>query len=189
MNLIKRANKKVWIVLIILLVVEALFDPIHLFIDFSEKIQAQIGLRISRIRWENSNVNNYSFEITTGITTVCMPSAQVEVRNGKVFRVFHKDNLITMEISKTPLPRTLWANHHFPNQFFCDYANFTMPQIFDMMERSLRGITRISFDMRYGFISGVRWGSPGGWGLLNPRVSDCCSGFSISNFQVLDNEP
>jgi hypothetical protein len=94
-----------------------------------------------------------------------------------------------MKVSETPLPRASWANSHFPDQFFCDYANFTIPQIFDMVEESLRGISRISFDKKHGFISGVRWGSPGGLGLLNPRISDCCSGFSVSNFQVLDDKP
>ena len=185
MKILKRINKKVWTVLAVLLVIEILFDPIRPLIKYSENIQARFGLPIYRARWDKLNVKDYSFEITAG-TQTCMPSAKVEVKDGKVFQVFHKDIFVTMEISDTPLPRTAWANHYYSDQFFCDYANFTMPQIFDMVEKSTRGITGISFNGKYGFVSGVGWGNPGGFGLLSPRVGDCCSGFSISNFQVLD---
>lgn len=187
MKMLKRINKRVWIVLAALLVIEVLFDPIRPLINYSENAQARFGLPIARARWDRLNIDSYSFEISSTLGTLCIPSAKVEVRDGKVFQVFRKDDLITMKISETPLPPEKWANFRSSDQFFCNYANFTMPQIFDMLEKSTRGIADISFDRKYGFVSGVRWGSAGGLGLLNTRIWDCCHGFSIANFQVLDD--
>jgi hypothetical protein len=65
-----------------------------------------------------------------------------------------------------------------------------MPRLFEEVERWQRRLpfygSNISFDPTYGFISGFGFGSSGGNGLLSPRISDCCGGFSIRNFQVLD---
>jgi hypothetical protein len=186
MRIKKRIGKKLWIIIIVALVIQILFDPLSSMINLGENIQARIGLPIARARWDAQHIENYSFEIWNGLGGICMASARVEVRNGKVDRVFFKDNLLTMKISKTPMSRKDWANPYYPDIFFCDYANFTMPQIFGEVEKSLGYISRISFDMKYGFVSGVRFGSPGGKGLMSPRIFDCCSGFSITNFQVLD---
>lgn len=182
----KRIIGKVWIVLIIGLGIQILFDPLSSILNFSGNLQARVGLPTARDKWEAQNITHYSFEIVTGINSMCIASARVEVRDGKVVQVNRKDFLETGKVSEKPLPRESWANPYYPDVFFCDYADLTFPNLFDRVGQSLEFVSRISFDAKYGFVSLVRWGSPGGRGLLSPRIWDCCSGFSIEKFQVLE---
>jgi len=72
----------------------------------------------------------------------------------------------------------------------CNDQNYSMPLLFDEIEGWLQdspgSITQISFNPQYGFISSFKFGNPGGRGWLSPIISDCCGGFAIENFQVLD---
>lgn len=182
----KRNNRKVWIVIVVVFVIQILFDPLSGIKNWSENLQARIGLPSARAKWEAQNITHYSFAIGTGIYGLCIASARVEVRDGKVVQVNHKDFLETMKVSENPMPPDRWANPYYPDEFFCDYANFTMPQLFDEVEESLGFVSSISFDTQHGFISLVRFGNPNGRGLLSGRVDHCCTGFGIHNFQVLD---
>ena len=173
-------------IVIVGLVVQFLLDPLSRLQNMSENAEARLGLPLARARWQAQNITNYSFELGTGFGGICMPSARIEVKQGKVVQVYPKDIWQSGRISKTPLPRSKWASSHYADVFLCDYANFTMPQIFDEVERSLRHASKISFDAKYGFVSGVRWGSPGGRGLLDPKISDCCTSLGIQNFQLLE---
>jgi hypothetical protein len=64
-----------------------------------------------------------------------------------------------------------------------------MPQVFDflgeLLEMSPASILQADFDPSYGFVSYFEFGSFVPKGLLSPRIGDCCSWFSIENFQVL----
>jgi len=74
--------------------------------------------------------------------------------------------------------------------FLCDYQNYTVPNLFDYLEKPVQNTrlagTSISFDNKYGFISNCQFGGRVGYGLLRPKISSCCSGFRIWNFQVFD---
>lgn len=184
MDTIKRINKKVWIVLIIGLVIQILFDPLSRIPILSENIQARVGFPNARAKWEAQNIAHYSFQIRGG-TSICILGVRVEVRNGEVIRVNPIDLFGFGEVLEESLPPTEWATSK-PYFYICDYANFTMPQFFDELEQSLQSISRISFDAKYGYISEVRVGIPDGVGLLNSKISHCCYEFTIENFQVLD---
>ena len=179
MSAIKRINRKVWIVLLIGLVIEVLFDPLSSIIDASESIQARVGLPRARAKWEAQNIAYYSFEISVR-SRMCILDARMEVRNEEVVQINLIDLFGAGEVLEEPLPPSEWATS------FCNYTNFIVPRFFDELEQSLQYVSRISFDIKYGFISKVHFGSPGGWGLFSPRIFDCCSSFEIDNFQVLD---
>lgn len=180
-------NRKVWgIALIIAVVTQILFDPLSGIINLRENVEARLGLDIARNRWEAQKIANYSFDILA-FSQMCIPSARVEVRNGEVIRV----NLIDSfggsgKISESSLPTSQWANPYWTDVFYCNYANFTVPQFFDMVGKDIRLVSRISFHARYGFISEVRFGSPSRRGVLGRKISDCCTFFRIENFQVLE---
>ena len=47
------------------------------------------------------------------------------------------------------------------------------------------GIMQAEFDDEHGFVSDFSFGIYVGYGLLRPRISNCCNEFQIRNFQVL----
>jgi len=169
-------------VLIFILVgsaIQILFDPLSLFLLFGENLQARLGLPAARRKWESQDITHYAFDIQGFVPLTCMFGGNIEVKDGLVIRTGPRS-----DVRLTP-PLTAVKDYAL-----CDYQTYTMPQLFDELERRLResplSVSEISFDVKYGFISSLRIGSPDRQGLLSPRVSDCCSGFSIENFQVLE---
>jgi hypothetical protein len=88
------------------------------------------------------------------------------------------------------LSRDQWSDPDWGEEvFLCDYNNFTMTQFFRLIDRALHNdasvILSAEFDPEYGFVTSYRYGLFTGYGLLSPRISDCCSEFQISNFEPL----
>ena len=178
-----RSRKALWIALAVLLVIEVLFDPLSLLIESAEKYQARVGLPIARQKWESQNVTHYKFDIR-GFFHVCIIGGSVEVKDGVIIKTGPSSVAI-----ETGNPLLDFGFSHMDYPPLCNCKNYTISIFFDYAEKYLTSTSEISFDPEYGFISGVRWGGDGGFGLLNPRVSDCCSGFTITNFQVLEEKP
>ena len=170
------------VVLIILLagfVIQILFDPLSSFLHYRESLQARIGLPAARKKWESQRVTHYRFDIQGYVPLVCMFGGNIEVKDAAVVHTGPRsDSRLTPELTATEDPP------------ICNYKTYTMPLLFDELEQWLResplSVSQISFDPKYGFISSFHFGSSGGRGLLNPTISDCCGGFTIENFQVLD---
>lgn len=183
MDVKKRISRKVWTILLIGLVIEIVFDPLSGLVDLSENIQARVGLPSARTRWDAQKINHYKFDISGSIPLVCSFNGNIEVRDGKVVdsgkRSDANSDVFFLSEGEANLPS------------LCDYRTYTMPLLFDELQRwsqeSPSAITRISFGAKHGFISRVRFGSPGGWGLLSLRIFDCCTNIEIQNFQVLEN--
>jgi uncharacterized protein DUF6174 len=184
MGAIKRINRRMWVIPIVGLIIQILLDPLSSLLNFSEYIKARVALPGARAKWEEQNFAHYSFDIAVRSST-CILDARVEVRNGQVAQVNPIDSFGHGEVLDEPLPPTGWATSN-PYLFICDYTNFTMPKFFDELGQSLQSITRISFDSKYGFVSSVRFGTPGGQGLFGSKISDCCSNFEIQNFQIVE---
>ncbi len=177
----KRNDRKVWIILIIGLVIEILFDPLSSLAGLSESLEARVGLPLARARWNSQGIVHYKFDIRGSVPLVCMFGGNVEVRDDTVIHTGQRSDAQLAPGFK---------DVKFPP--ICNHRIYTMPLLFDEIERWLRespsSVSRISFDLKYGFVSGFYFGSSGGWGLLSPAISDCCGGFRIENFQVLDKE-
>jgi len=178
----RRINKKVWVILLMAgLVIEFLFDPFSSLLNVSENIQARVGLPSAQTRWDAQMINHYKFDISGSIPLVCSFNGNIEVRDRKVVNLGKRSDadsdVFFLSEGEANLPA------------LCDYRTYTVPLLFDELQRWLQesplSITRISFNAKYGFISRVRVGSPGGWGLLSPRIFDCCTNIEIQNFQVL----
>ena len=176
----KRIAKTVLIVFIAGVVIQLLFDPLSDFIRLSESLQARISLPGVRKKWESWEIAHYTFDIQGYVPLICIFGGNIEVKDGKVIQVGPR--------SDTQLSPGLIALSHPP---LCNYQTYTMPLLFDEIDRKLRespfSISQISFDLKYGFVSKFGFGSCGGRGLLNSTVSDCAGGFKIENFRVLDN--
>ena len=179
----RRISKKVGGLLLLAgLVIEVLFDPVSHLVDLSENIQARVSLPGARTRWDAQKINHYKFDISGSIPLVCSFNGNIEVRDGKVVNAGKRSDadsdVFFLSDGEANLPP------------LCDYHTYTMPLLFDELQRwsqeSPSSITRISFDSKYGFISDFGFGFSGGRGLLSPRISDCCGGFKIENFEVLD---
>ena len=186
MNLLKRNKKTVWVVLIILLVIQVLFDPLSPILNFIQSAKAKLLLPLARQKWESQGVTHYSYDVYA-FSQLCFMGANIEVDDGVVVHagpVLKPDPWDMIQgVNQNPgWPPEMW--------FLCDYQNYTVPNLFDHLEKQVQ-ITRstgtsISFDNTYGFISHFRLDWSSGHGLLGPKISSCCYGFRIWNFQVLE---
>ena len=185
MKTLKRINKTVWIVLVILLVIQILFDPLSPLVYWSKNFQARVRLSPSRHKWESQGITHYKFDIRGYVPLVCIFGGSVEVKDEEVIHTGPSSDVISQAD-----PFLDMGFRRMENPFLCNYQNYTITKLFDEIERYKKEspsiISGISFDPKYGFISGFGFGSSGGKGLLSPRISDCCGGFSIRNFHVLD---
>ena len=176
----KRIIKTVLIILLAGIVLQILFDPLSGFSSLSENLQARIGLPFAHRKWESQGITHYSFDIQGSVPLVCMFGGNIEVQDGVIIR--------TSVRSDGQLSPALTAIKDPP---LCNYQIYTIPLLFDELERSLHesplSVSQISFDPKYGFITRLGFGNCGGRGLLSPIVSDCHAGFTIENFQVLDD--
>lgn len=176
---------KVWIVLAVVAAVQILFDPLSSILYFSQGVKAKLFLSQARQKWETQNITHYKFDIKGGVPLVCFFGGNIEVKDGTVIR--------RGPSSDAGMPSNPFLDAGFvkmEDPVLCNYMNYTIPLLFDMVQQWTKGkpfyVTQISFDPKYGFISGFSFGNSGGNGLLSPGISDCCGGFSIRNFQVLD---
>ena len=179
----KRIGRKIWIFILSVLIIQILYDPLSSFWHMSERLQARVFLPITRRKWESQGSNHYQFEIQGYVPLVCMFGGGIEVKDRVVIP---RPRSAMGDPSALLSPGFSWTE----DPSLCNYQNYTVPLLFDEIERQLdqtpMSITQISFDPTYGFVSSLNFGNPGGRGLLNPTVSDCCGGFSIDNFEVLN---
>ena len=184
---------KLFLILIVVFVVIIFFNPfVGIIIKYNEiKVtSARDELPIARAKWEEQNIDHYSFEIWA-TNHVCIASARVEVRNEKVVQVYVTRDMF-VDIPPVRLSPSLWINENFPiDAFSCHYAPLTMTYLFDKAEQILNYsgeycLVDFSFDRLYGFVSkAILQYRPYGR-LTGPRVEACTVGFRIENFQVLD---
>lgn len=171
-------------VLLLLVLIQALFDPLTELQHLAERLQARLDLPAASQKWKAKGITHYRFDIRGSVPLVCIFGGGIEVRDGMT----------------TPEPP---SNEGEPGAMLfpgfsrakdpplCNNQNYTMPGLFKVVEdwlaQSPASINEISFDPEYGFISSFSFGTPGGNGLLSPTISDCCGFFTIENFQVLDD--
>ena len=183
MHKLKRIPRGICAAILLVILFQVLLDPLSSILYLGERLQARIYLPSAREKWESQGISHYRFDIQGYIPLVCMFGGGIEVKDGLV---------IPDQRSDADDPDALLAPGFsgIEDPPLCNAQSYTMPQLFDEIERWLKdsplSITQISFDPQYGFISSFKFGNPGGRGLLNPIVSDCFGGFTIENFQVLD---
>jgi hypothetical protein len=184
---------RIFLILVVALVVIVFFNPfVGLIIKYNEiEIAAAMeDLPVARAKWEEQNIDHYSFEIWA-TNHVCIASARVEVRNEKVVQVNFKD-YVTGDVSNGSISPSLWTNENFPiDAFSCHYAPLTMTYLFDKAEQYLnirdsRCLVKVSFDKTYGFVSKARLQIPPYGRMAHYNFDGCLIGFDVENFQVLD---
>jgi hypothetical protein len=187
MKIQKRNKKNIWVVLIILLVIQILFDPLSPILHVSQSAKAKLLLPLARQKWESQGVTHYSYDVYA-FSQMCFMGANIEVDDGVVVHAGPVKNPDPWDM----IQGVRQQNPGFPPDtwFLCNYKNYTVPNWFDHLEKKVQ-ITRstgtsISFDNKYGFISRFRLDWSSGNGLLEPKIRSCCYGFRIWNFQVLD---
>ena len=179
--------KLMGILLLVGILIEVLYDPISSGRHALNISGIREQLPRQRAKWEAQGITEYSFEIQGNGRSICEPSAIVEVKNDLVV------NVQTTDSPGQPLPPEKWSDPGWGDEvFLCNYANFTMTRIFDLVDSTLQdfpsSIMRADFDPRYGFVANFSFGIYVGYGLLKPQVTDCCNLFSITNFQPILNQ-
>ena len=177
------------VVLFIGILIQVLYDPISSVRHSLLVSNVRSELPQARSKWDSLGISDYTFEIRGVAPLICRPSAIIEVRNGVVVKVVTKDFLSDVSPAQV-LPPEKWSDPDWGEEvFLCSYYHFTMPQIFDLIEKTLQNfpssIMQADFDLEYGYVSDFNYGLYVGYGLLKPRVSECCYDLSISNFQPL----
>ncbi len=188
----KRNGRIVWIIFIIGLVIQILFDPLSGMLKAIERIKGRIELPSARSKWESQGITHYSFDVSGGVAMGCFLSGNVEVRDDIIIRADPRSDDNQNNYFYSPEFWTLDDGHSL-----CNHEIYTVNRLFSELETWLLdtpliftgmdfAVTEISFDPTYGFVSHFRVGNCGGLGLLSPKISDCSGGFVIENFQVLD---
>ena len=165
-------------ILVVVFVIQVLCDPLSYFLVLGEKLEVRIGLPRARAQWQAQKITHYQFDLRGYVPLLCMIGANIEVKDEVVVGIRERSDGQLSMLPSSP------AGVDIP--LLCDYRNFTMSRFFDEFgPSSTWQITGITFDKEYGFISELKFGYAGGNGLLAPRISDCCGGFTIENFQPL----
>ncbi|MBI5822756.1 MAG: hypothetical protein HZB18_01920 [Chloroflexi bacterium] len=182
-----RIAKITAILLLLGILIQILYDPISSARHSLEISSVRNQLPQARTKWEGFGISDYTFEIIGDARSICQPSARIEVQNDAVAKVEMMD--FTSE-GTTPqlLSPDRWADPDWGNEIFlCNYNQFTMTSIFELIEQTLQNfpssIIQTDFDPEYGFVTYFRYGIYTGHGWLRPQVSDCCNVFRIQNFQ------
>jgi hypothetical protein len=181
------------VILLFGLVIQVLYDPVSSARHALMVSNVRAELPQARAKWDAAGITDYTFEIQGDARSICQPSAIIEVRNNIVVKVETKD-FTSADSPAQILPPDRWADPDWGEEvFLCSYFHFTMPQVFDLVEQTLQSypssIMQAEFDPEYGFVSGFRFGIYVGYGLLKPRLSDCCNDLVIKNFQPLTDSP
>lgn len=173
---------------VLLILIQILYDPISSAQHSLEVSNTRKEIPLARAKWDAFGITDYTFEIIGDGRSICQPSARVEVQNETVVNVELMD--FAAETS-TPqiLPPEQWVNPDWGNEvFLCNYKNFTMTKIFELVEQTLQNfptsILQADFDPEYGYVTSFEYGIYVGHGLARPKLSNCCNVFEIQNFQV-----
>ena len=168
--------------IIALLLTQILYDPISSAKHALTISSVRSQLPQAKAKWHASEISGYSFEIIGDGRSICQPSARIEVQDDKVVNV--------EVLGPTPkiLPPNQWADPDWENEvFLCNYRNFTMTKIFELVELTLQNfpssILQADFDTEYGYVTSFEYGIYVGYGLARPKLSNCCNVFKIQNFQ------
>jgi len=177
------------ILFLAVLTIQILFDPVSSARHFLMISSVRSKLPQAHATWDSLGIADYTFEIQGSSPPICQPSAVVEVRDGVVVKVELKNSL-SGDLQGQLLPPEKWADPDWKDEdFLCSYYHFTMPQIFDFLENTIEKhpstVMDANFDSLYGFVSRFEYGIYVGYGLLRPRISECCNYFVIKNFQPL----
>ncbi len=169
-------------IVILLILTQVLYDPISSVKHVLTISSVRSQLPQAQAKWEKLEITDYTFEIIGDARSICQPSVRVEVQNDKVIKV--------ETLGPTPqiLPPDQWADPDWENEvFLCNYNNFTMTKIFDLVELTLHNfpssILQADFDSEYGYVTSFEYGIYVGYGLARPQISHCCNVFKIQNFQ------
>ena len=169
------ALRPVVFVVIILAILQVLFDPLYFARNAITFNLLRVSLAAARARWESQGVTDYDVDVQIGGAMYqCLFFGRVSVRNGQPVKILERQNLL--------LPTSPLVPGGPPS---CPH---TVRQMFGMVERDIReaNIFEESLDVRfdpvYGFISDYQYRYPARGGLLGPVVDHCCFSYTFSNF-------
>ncbi len=178
MNIKRYIKRILWAILIVGVAIQFFFGTWSQLFLWKERVEARTKLPVARALWDSKEISHYKFDVEGGNSMQCFLWWNIEVKDGKVIQA----KLIDPEESLWLPPDTFYLD----DPYICNSRNYTMPILFDILERSTDYVNSVSFDPTYGFISHVGFGNYTWQGIFRGRIADCCGGFAISNFQVLD---
>lgn len=173
--------------LFVMVLAQVLYDPISSIQHSLLLHKVRREYPQARGKWDALKITDYTFEIHGNTPSICQPSAIIKVEHDTVVEVKTIHNNLASTLSPDR-----WADSGWGDEvFLCNYAHFTMPRIFDLLERSLQNqpftVIRAEFDPQYGFITNLRYGLYVDEGLLLPQIGDCCSDLWVEKFQPLND--
>ena len=162
--------------------VEAMFDPIAPVRQSLNIAKVRSQLDIAKANWAAVGVDDYSFDIHGRSQSICEVDAHIQVEDNVVMEVRDLS-------SASLLPPKQWADPDWGNEvFLCDYNHFTVPQMFDMLGKTLKNspfaVLEAEFNPQYGFMTRFEDGIFASHGWLNLRDQNVYNKFQISNFKI-----
>lgn len=167
--------------LVVLILVQISYDPLSVVQHSVKASSLKNQLAKARVQWDSEKVRHYSFTMRAKSQSICVIDALIEVQDDAVVKV-HPLNAVL------PLPPEKWADPDWGNEIFlCDYNHFTIPRMFEMLEKTLRNsplaILATEFDPQYGFITHFEDGIFPNNGWFDRRAKDIYNEFRIINFE------
>jgi hypothetical protein len=163
----KRLPRRIWwlvALLLLLVLIEVLFDPFSAAVNAVERLRIRSELRQARALWESASIKDYDLKVSGYTPLACIVTEEmIPVRDGQA----------------PEKPAT-------PSWQYCQVPR-TVPDGLDRVKEALDwgGSLQVRFDEQYGYVSTFKYSCVSGRGLLSPIIADCGESFRIDGFTPL----
>ena len=170
--------------LLCLVLMVVLIDPLPLLTDIISVARIRWELPRAMERWDSQGISDYQMHVKGAVPLACILDGEFSVQDGQLVQVRLRENAL---IPETPL---LTIDPGDWDTYGCPFQDLTIEGMFDRVESSLQqaGIfgapLTVQFDETTGYITEYRYGHSSRVGILEPRVSECCTWFEFSNLAV-----
>jgi len=163
----KRLPRRIWwlvALLLLLVLVEVLFDPFSMVVNAVERLRIRSELAQARSVWETAGIKNYDLKVSGYTPLACIVTEElIPVRDGQA-----------PEKSATPS----WQYCQIPR---------TVSDGLDRVEEAMSwgGRLQVRFDEQYGYVSTFKYTCISSRGLFAPIIADCDQSFRVDSFTPL----
>jgi hypothetical protein len=173
-----------------LAIVEVLFDPLSWLLQMDTADSIYADLLAAKERWQSQEVTEYTIDVEGFIPLSCMVNATLTVRDSQLVAVEDHGSLLRESADQNgegiPIEPERW------DAPFCSYRDLLVPEMYARVEQDLNRIDwsqdklEVSFEAKYGYVTGYQYDCCYRQGILNTNCSDCNFWFSFSNFEPMN---
>jgi hypothetical protein len=167
--------------LLCLALITVFFNPLPLLADIISVSRIRWELPRAMERWDSQGISDYQMHVKGAVPLACILDGEFSVQDGQLVQVRLRENALVPETSLRIINPGDW------DTYGCSFQDLTIEAMFDRVESNLQEVgffgapLTIQFDDAAGYITEYRLGRSSRGGILEPRVSECCTWFEFSN--------